>query len=61
MLTHDDPVGPAPRSVAPLVTTRTRPAQTAADLERLITTWPHLPEHIRAAILTLVKTAEVQP
>jgi len=29
------------------------------DLHRVTTSWPRLPEHIKAAILALVKTAEV--
>jgi hypothetical protein len=31
-----------------------RPAESDPDLARLVAAWPALPEHIRAAILTLV-------
>jgi hypothetical protein len=33
-------------------------AQTPPDLDRVITAWPGLPEHIKAAVLALVKTTE---
>jgi len=34
-------------------------AQTPPDQARVVAAWPRLPEHIKAAILALVKTAEV--
>jgi hypothetical protein len=30
-------------------------AETDADLQRIVSTWPHLPPHIRAAVLALVE------
>ena len=39
---------------------RRRPeAQTPPDLDLIVDAWPRLPEHIKAAVLALVKTAEV--
>jgi hypothetical protein len=29
-----------------------------ADLARIILAWPHLPDHIKAAVLALVRTAQ---
>jgi len=34
-------------------------AQTPPDLDRVVAAWPGLPEHIKAAVLALVKTTEV--
>lgn len=31
--------------------------QNSPDLEQIITAWPELPEHIKAAIKTLIETA----
>jgi hypothetical protein len=31
------------------------------DLARIMTAWPKLPEHIRAAVLVLVNTASGSP
>ena len=33
-------------------------AQTPHDLDCVVAAWPRLPEHIKAAVLALVKTAE---
>ena len=34
-------------------------AQTPPDLDRVVAAWPGLPQHIKAAVLALVNTAEV--
>ena len=34
-------------------------AQTPPDLDRVVAAWPALPQHIKAAVLALVKTTEV--
>ena len=38
---------------------RPQEAQTPPDLERVMAAWPGLPQHIKAAVLALVNTAEV--
>ncbi|MBC8288698.1 MAG: hypothetical protein H8E37_00120 [Planctomycetes bacterium] len=35
------------------------PAQTELDLAFLLTRWPHLPQHIRQTIMTLMRSVEV--
>jgi hypothetical protein len=36
-------------------------AQIPPDLSHVVNRWKDLPEHIKAAVMALVKTAEVQP
>jgi hypothetical protein len=42
---------------APLTATLTGAAQADHDLAAVVTAWPDLPPHIRAAVLALVGTA----
>jgi hypothetical protein len=40
-----------------LKTAQTQPGNMSPDLTEIVTVWPELPEHIRAAIKALVQTS----